>query len=307
MSIRLPDLIVESIIRDGIQNIKNTPEILEDIFSDLVRPYASRKYGMLEIDKIKTLLTGSSAQEIAIVHSFHQVNASMPCFSIQLSSDAEDQRLARLDDLDDEIIEPLTDPSKLADLVRAGPFSFSYDQTTGKISVADEVDVANVFKNFLFVDSDDAEFEIKAIVDTVGSKGFYINKNETVDSSGLGLVKTFLDYEQLELRGVESNVQLIIGVHSGEPLLTKYLYAILKYILLSRKMDMLMRGIYIASFSGSDFARDMRYEGNLVYTRFLTLSGKVNDSWRSDQVDLIDSVIIEAIPCGNCGACEDCT
>lgn len=296
MAIKLPDLIIESVIRDGLENIKARPEILDDVFGDLLRPFASRKYGVEALDKIKELLTGNNPETIAVVHSFYNVNANLPCYSINMTTDGEDQRLARLDDFDGDKIEALS-PAEVASLVRVLPFDFTYEATSGFVQVADSVNLSAAFPRFLFVDADENTHEIIAISEA--PNGFFIQKGLTLPV-GQGYIKSFLDFKQTEIRGVEQNVQLLIGVHTREELLTKYLYALLKYILLSRKTDTILRGMYSISITGSDFSRDQRYEGNHVFTRFLTVSGKVNDSWRADHVDLIDSVIFDAEPCDEC-------
>ena len=76
-----------------------------------------------------------------------------------------------------------------------------------------------------------------------------------------------------------SNVQVSIGIHTKEALMTKYLYIILKYIVLSRRIELERRGFIASTFGGSDFNRDMAYKGDIVYSRFLTMIGKTEDTW----------------------------
>ena len=33
------------------------------------------------------------------------------------------------------------------------------------------------------------------------------------------------------------------------------------------------------SFSGSDFTRNLQYKGDIVFNRFLTISGRIEDNW----------------------------
>ena len=76
----------------------------------------------------------------------------------------------------------------------------------------------------------------------------------------------------------------MLGVHSKEALFTKYMYAIIKYILLSRKPDLINRGLLNYTFQGSDFTRNLESGGDILFHRFLTVSGKVEDSWTVPEI-----------------------
>lgn len=295
MSLHLPDLIVESIIRDGIEFLKQNPARVDDIFRSLTRIYANKKYGQAEIEKIKTLL---NTKNIAIVHSFHAAQAQSPCYSIQLGTESEAKDRAHLSDFEDDVQVDL-EGEELVQYEKINPLTpDSYDPVSGKVMVPDSADMSLIHKGYIFVDADEIEHEILAGISNVdGNKFFFIGKNADVDLSGPGLIKSFISYSQHELRGDSSQVNMLVGVHSKDALLTKYLYIILKYIFKSRKNDLIKRGMINSSFQGSDFTRDLRYEGDMVYTRFFTLSGQVDDTWRSDDVELIDNVEIDATIC----------
>ena len=133
--------------------------------------------------------------EIAIIQSFSDVQTNLPCISIQLASDGEDQGLALTDDF-------------------GGIDGFD---TTGPIG-----------------------------------------RDENT---------------------IHANTVINVGIHTKEQLLTKYLYHITKYFILSAKEDLIRQNFIIATFRGSDFTRDAAWQGDHVYTRFLNISGKTEDSW----------------------------
>jgi len=292
MSFQLPDLIIESVIRDGLLGLREHPEIIDDVFGSLNLSYTMKKYGKSELAKIKTLI---QERDVAVVHSFHEVNARVPAYSIQLTTDVEWQQVARLDDFDTELVEDISDPRELANLVVIPDvIATSYDEKTGTLYVDDSIDLTPVYANLFFEDVSGNSFQIKGgIVNVSGSKQFLIEAQSNVDISSPGLIKSSLDYTKTEIRSVHSTANILVGVHTKDALTTKYLYILLKYFLLSRKKDLIERDFIISSYNGSDFTRDLRYEGDIVYTRFLTVGGKVCDSWRSDQVALIDRVLIE--------------
>ena len=150
MSFNMPELILESIIRDGIQNVRADKTIIDDIFAQLTRSYASRKYGTTEINKIKALID----KEIAVLYSYHQVDAKVPCFSIMIGVDDEFRPRAHLGDHYDEVTEDIADPVELEALHRVDDIVvLSYDDKTGKILVDDSTDLSQIYRGMIFVDA----------------------------------------------------------------------------------------------------------------------------------------------------------
>ena len=156
----------------------------------------SRKYS-LEPIRLREFFRRN---QIAIVQSFSDVQAHLPCISIQLANDGEDQGLALTDDF--------------------GGIDGTFDS------------------------------DVPAR-DRLGRDENTIHANTTIN----------------------------VGIHTKEQLLTKYLYHITKYFVLSAKEDLIRQNFIIATFKGSDFMRDASWQGDHVYTRFLNISGKTEDSW----------------------------
>ena len=156
----------------------------------------SRKY-TLEPIRLREFFRNN---QVAIVQSFSDVQANLPCISIQLANDGEDQGLAMTDDF--------------------GGIDGVFDS---------DVPARN----------------------RIGRDQNIIHANTTIN----------------------------IGIHTKEQLLTKYLYNITKYFILSAKEDLIRQNFIIATFRGSDFTRDASWQGDHVYTRFLNISGKTEDSW----------------------------
>lgn len=300
MSFIIPELVVESVIRDGILNIQNTPTILDDVFAQLNANYATRKYGTAEITKIKTLLTGGNKTNLAIVHGQHITEANIPCISIALGSDNE-ARETYLGDFDEDLEEDITDEDELEDLIRVASFTpTSYDSVTGMIRVANGVSLADVYTNFIFVDADEEEFVIlRGISNTTGDKYFFIAAGESPNIAAGCVIKTFLDVTQLEIKSTHDDIQLILGVHTKDALLTKYVYILVKYWLRSRRASLIKRGILNTKLSGTDFGKLDPMQGDSVFVRSVTLTGLVENSWRSDDVETFDRVVLDAEAVGD--------
>lgn len=293
MSFKMPDLIVESILRDGFNNARRDNSVLYDLFEDLTLAYNSKKYGEAEINKIKKIIND---QEISIVHAFNLVNSNLPCISIQLADDRENENEAHMGNYVKNIVRPITDPDALAALVYVDEiFPNSYDPITGIVKLPDDVNLAGVHANLLYVDSAKNEFTIiGGIVNDLGAKQFIVDRGSEV-ALGEGLIKSSLDYNIYQKRGNIESTQLILGIHTKEALLTKYLYILVKYFMLSRRDDLIARGLQLNTYTGSDFHRNLEYVGDVVYTRFFNVSGRVQHQWRSDKVQLIDNVEVNVV------------
>ena len=180
----------------------------------------SRKYS-LEPIRLREFFRRN---QIAIVQSFSDVQAHLPCISIQLANDGEDQGLALTDDF--------------------GGIDGTFDS------------------------------DVPAR-DRLGRDENTIHANTTVN----------------------------VGIHTKEQLLTKYLYHITKYFILSAKEDLIRQNFIIATFKGSDFTRDSSWQGDHVYTRFLNISGKTEDSWVNlDEIVIaLEEVGVQVFVSGNEG------
>lgn len=293
MSFRMPDLIIESILRDGFENARRDPSVIDDVFCDLTRSYASKKYGNKEIEKIKKII---EEDEVSIIHSFNLSQVTMPCISIQLADDRESQERAHMGNLRGMTMASL-DEDETADLVKVEAFTpTSYDPITGIVKVDDSVNLAPAYANLLFVDVEGTEhLIIGGIVNDTGLKQFIVEPNSEVAITGPGEIKSSLNYKLYQKRGNIEQTQIILGISSRDALMTKYFYILVKYFMLSRRDDLIARGIDISTYTGSDFTRNMEYGADVVYTRFFNIAGTVEHEWRSDKVQLIDSVDVQVL------------
>lgn len=294
MAFKLPDLILESIIRDGLENARRDETVIEDVFGDLLKPYAAKKYGEAEVNKIKDII---QKREISVVHSFNLVNANLPCISIQLADDREDEARTQIGNYKRNTVTAFATPEELASLTIVGSFTpTSYSPISGIVKVDDLVSLSAIHANHLFVDSAGTKHPILGgIVDVSGKKQFIIAKGATVDLGSGAEIKASIDYNVFIQKGTTENVQLILGIHTKDALLTKYLYILVKYFILSRQSDATIRGMQLSTYSGSDFVRNLEYIGDTVFTRFLNISGMLQPEWRADKVQLIDNVEVKIL------------
>ena len=289
MGFKMPDLIVEACLRDGFRNARRNPEIVDDVFEDLTRAYASKKYGEAEITRIKNLLT---EKEVSVVHAFNLVPANLPCISLQLADDRENEARAHMGNFTGMREVAKTTPADLAALVIVSAFTpTSYDTLSGAVRVGDDVNLASAYANLLFVDAAGTEHQILGgIVNDTGAKQFVIAAGADVDLGAGAEIKSSIDYYLQKRNGNIEQTQIIIGIHTKEPLTTKYLYILVKYFILSRRADLIRRGLQISTYQGSDFNRDLNYSADAVYTRFFHITATQQNIWTQDLVQLVDNV-----------------
>ena len=236
MSFTLSDIIIENSIRTVLQQFRTAAQmtdktiigaLVDNLFDftatgqevraigpDGSRLPAEREGGIgtavgnKYLQERARLISFFETNEIAIVHSFNDVQVHLPCVSIQLAADGEDQGLALTDDF-------------------------------GGIG---GLDVA------------------------------------TMTNASIGQ----------DVNTIHANAVVNVGIHTKEQLVTKYLYHVVKYAILSNKEELIRQNFIIATFKGSDFSRDAGWSGDHVYTRFLNISGKTEDSWVN-----IDEIVVE--------------
>ena len=292
MSFKMPDLICESILRDGFEVCRRYPYVIDDVFGELTRPFAEKKYGVPELEKIKKIIMN---KEVSIVHSFNLVAANLPCISIQLSDDRESTERAHMGNYRGLLTVPYSTPEQIAQTIQVPAFTaISYNAVTGALAVPDSVNLFAIHLGLIVHDSTGASFPILGgIINDLGAKQVMISTDCVIDIANPIDIRTTLDYDMYRQNGNVEEVQLILGIHTKEALLTKYLYTLVKYFMISRKNDLIRRGLQLNTYTGSDFNRNVEYVGDVVYTRFFHVIGTVQHSWRADKVHLIDSIDVK--------------
>jgi hypothetical protein len=88
-----------------------------------------------------------------------------------------------------------------------------------------------------------------------------------------------------------------VGCHvDGEPWRLTYLHSIVKYILLKYKQDLLeARGFERSTLASTDFSRNSQFDAEIVFSRWINVTGYVRQSWDKGAYDAISSVDTKTI------------
>lgn len=284
MGIVLTDYVIESVIREGLADLKNHPERIDDLMSQMLEDYLKTDYGVKVLNELKSFLTEN---KIYVVQSYALAGAKLPCYSINLDTLNESDKEAGMQDYAG------FEESEIAPTVLAGPFTAtSFNSSTSTILVPDPVDLTNVRVNNFFVDSTNRSYIITGgVITTSGNKKFTINTSLQGEPDISGDVKVIsqIGSEIVEYESIPFRERVIIGVYAqNDPNITKYLYYILMYFLHRRKKDLEARGIQLSSITASDFSREDMTPEN-VFSRYVSFNCLTNFKMQAETVKVLGS------------------
>lgn len=282
MSAPLTEFVIESVIRDGLGDLRSNPAKLDDVFSKFKMTYFNNQYGQAKINQIKTYIQNN---QIRIAHSYNQVPTVMPCYSIQLLSSQEREEEQQFSNLYEEVEDPKT-PTVYVDPV----IPISYNNVTGKIVLDNSVNIANICPGLIFVDNSGAEFVIQSgNSNLAGNKFISILPGQDVDIAGNGRIESAVNFTRTDRRMIRLREVISLGCHANNDIhISKFLYYILLYIIKSRQLSLIERGIGLDNNIGTMFDRVDEFEGEHVYSRFIELHCLTEFDWDQEIVNIVD-------------------
>lgn len=282
MGAPLTEFVIETVIRDGLGELKADPTKIDDIFSRFLEAQFNNQYGQSKIDEIKTYITNN---QVKIVQGLAMVPLTVPCISIQLLRADESEEVQNLgnDYLEQDITKV---PQVYVPVVDPG----TYDTLTGKLTVINLADLSMVCPGMVFVDASDVKFPISSPISNMsGSKYISIGSGQTPDLSPGGRIESSIDFSRIDRRMIRLRETISLGCHAKDDLhLTKFIYYILMYILKSRQVSLINRGIELDRGTGSIFDRVDEFEGENVFSRYIEVNCLTEFIWNQSQVQVFD-------------------
>lgn len=288
MGFLMTELVVESVLRDGFKRLKDSidtsNDIVAQIFSPLKEAHLSEYYER-DIPEIKRILLN---EDIPISQGYSLDSMAKRFISINLLNSSESENLAYFSDHQGTEEEAIT-PSVIVTTFTAD----SYDSATGVVvmNTADP-DLSNVRIGQNLVDGAGNSFSIiGGITNLSGDKRVSIATDQTVTLSGCS-IQSNVAVRVYPVNSVKEQESLLITVaaEKDQTLMAKYLFTLVKYLLLSNKDLMLARGLAISTYSGSDFKR-LEYLPENMFARFLTISVRdICNSWREDEATVVGAI-----------------
>lgn len=274
MGAPITEIILERVIRYGLQEMRDKPSRIDMLFEKMLLPAMVSQFGQKEIDSIKTYIT---AKKISVVQAWPIHAEKIPCYSINVVGTEEAPNRAFFGD-EAGHIDTEYEPTTLLSIVPV-----AYDAPTGFIKCPDGTDLSGVYVGSIFVDASGQQFEVLGgILTETGRTGFAIVADADVTLGDCVILEApSWDVSDYKKTPMIEHVQ--IGVHAGEETnLCKYMYYMLLYFLQSRRMELENIGVQLHTFQVTEFTKILDFLPDNVMSRFVNFKAMVWFSWRDD-------------------------
>jgi len=287
------DVIIAEAIRQGLEDMRKNLWLLDDVFGNFVQEPALRdKYGQKEIDAAKDWFMNN---KIEVNLRYRNDKDHFPCVTIALGSSSEKEEMKHLADLSTEVetLMPNQIGKPIPYIVK--PFvPDSYDQATGILTVPKSVKLKGVRAGQILVDPDTG---IGYIIQAVVPNGIKLESDLELTLTKAGIVPRYQFYRaRREHTFFQETYSIGCHVH-GDPAPLLWLHAIVLYTILRYRESLLEgRQFMQSSVSSSDLIQNPNFEGpggENVFSRYITLTGQVENSWLKTPSRIIESVEIE--------------
>lgn len=298
MSIWQGDVFFRRIIELILRDVRQNPWLMDDILSDFVTdPMLSGIYGQKEIENAKKWINDN---EISVFLPHRMDLEKMPCVTVAIGSNMEDRSLARMADMT-HIVETLQ-PTQVGKVVPyiIPPFYYtSYDQATGFFEVPGTVDLVIIQPNMAVINP---QTGAGFIITSKNNNGFFITPGTVINFDVIAVIPEYRIYKaRREIATFQENISIGCHVH-GDPNALLWLYSIMMYGLLRYREGLIeSRNFQISNLTTTDMIRNDAFQsfGENVYSRFITLTGQVENTWIKAPKRVIETInIIDGIDAG---------
>jgi len=269
LGIHASDVIIRSALVLGLQDLRDNPRLLDFIQAGLVQDGLTWKdQGQSDIDRARDwfLKTNINVVMVPVVNE-----AQLPAVTISLLNSTEVVPESTLGDVHWDTSED--DPESWP--VLYGPLQpRSYSQATGLLTFRETLAVA---AGMWVTDSGGQPHEIIEIID---DNSFKIAAHTVADFRG-ATIRPEGSGSAIGLESSSFRETYRLGLHVGdEPVYLTWLHAAVVFVLLRYKQVLLeARGFERSTLASTDFVREQQYEAEMVYNRYVNVTGYVRNYW----------------------------
>lgn len=289
------DIIIKTAIDLGIEDMRKNPWLIQHMLEDLaLSPYLKEKYGQKQIDACKEWFANN---QIDVYMRPRDGRDRTPCVSITMGGSSEKPDMKTEGDLSNfkKILYPNTIGKPVPYVIK--PFMpVDYNETTGALTVPKEVDLSLIAQNMILVNpSNGTGF----IILSVAVNTIFIGANQSVDATELGVVPHFQYYEaRIEHTFFEETYSIECHA-SGDPQTVMWLWSIVLTGLLRYRQGLLEANGFAESTvrSGAPGLNEAwsTEGGEKMYSREITLTGQVQNTWVKAPHRFIENVNMKEI------------
>lgn len=288
VGIHQSDVIIRSALTAAIADLRANPWLLDYVFASLPQDTLTwKEYGEKSVQQAKQwfLRTNIPVKVVPVLNEL-----TVPCVTISLISSSEVTQESTIGDVHSESSEQTTSPWPALTPTFA---PVSYNQSTGIMVVPTLPEDIYPAPGMYLVDKVGRYHEVLEVLDSTTLKiqpGTVADFRETVLKSGrAGFVAN------IESSSFRETYR--VGIHvGGDPAPLVWLHSIVTFILMRYKEALLeARGFERSTHSSSDFQRDNQFETELVFSRYIELTGYVRQYWPKAIASPIDAVVMDPI------------
>lgn len=262
------DLLIYQAIQYGLRDLIENPWLLDYAFAYLrVDPLAKDYVG--QIEQAKTWFT--TTQINVMMNWKANDTPKFPAITISLAESVEAENT-----LADKNYDTSEDVENLRPAV-AGPFNpKSYNPTTGEMVTPASVDLNSVTPDMVIVTKDGTEYPIQEVDDSI-----WLEPGTRADFRKCSIKPVSASYS-IGIESARFRETYMIGCHvaAQDPVYLSFLHSITKFILLRYREALLEgRGFERSVLSSTDFRKNEAFENEVVYSRFISITGYVTQYW----------------------------
>jgi hypothetical protein len=265
------DVIIRTAIVAALADLRANPWLLDYVFASLPKDEMSmRSYGEKSVDAAKNWFLKT---KIPVTMTPRLDEAQIPCITIKLQ-DSQEINVT----LGDTHYEPTElNDGGWRDLV--GSFTPSkYNAATGIITLPPNVLGSVLLAPGMVVI--DAIGKTHPIIETFDDGTFSIKQGTISDFSG-STIRASKPAFITQLESAQYRETYLIGCHvSSEPVYLTWLHSITVFVMLRYKQALLeSRGFESSVINSTDFDRNDINEGELAFSRYMSITGNVRQYW----------------------------
>jgi len=293
MAIFQSDLSIKTAIQLGLEDIRKDDWLIEDILGDIrTNPYLIDKYE----NQIAACKEWFKNNQIDVYMAQRRDKDRFPCITITLGTSSEKPEMKTLADQSTEKVKLL--PNKINKPIPyvVKPFvGFAYNPTTGEVTIpANAKNVDGIATGMILVDPITAQ---GYVINDVTPNGVIIESGLTITATKLGVLPQNQFYEaRVEHTFFQESYNIGCHVH-GDPQALLWLHSIVLYSILRYRESLLeAQGFSESVLSSSDLSANSSGSGAAgeeIWSRYITLSGMVENSWIKSPRRIIEKAVLK--------------
>lgn len=284
------DLVIKAAIELGIDDMRKNSWVIDDVFRVLREsPMLRHVYGEKEISRAREFILNNKIP----VYLRHRLDKQdFPCITISIGESYEDKDLATL--ADQSVCVDELDPEDIGKSMRyiIPPFNpVSYDKAQGIVEVPSDIEeFTHIALGMIAIDPDTGGGF--TIIEKIAPNSFRIQANADLPKK-IGIVPAYQLYKARRERAI-SQETYNIGCHTQDPATLIFLYSVVKYALYRYREGLLeANNFQLSRLRVTDLLRNEAFGVENVYSRWIILSGQVEESWVKSPQRTIENIILK--------------